>query len=62
MNNLGWGGEAFHKLAAYSEFAISMVSFYGVAATVLNTHFGYAVLPIGAPFGSMHRKSMALKK
>jgi hypothetical protein len=62
MNNLGWGGEAFHKLAAFSELGISMVSFYGVAATVLNTHFGYAVLPVGSPFGSMHRKSLALKK
>ncbi|PKM77260.1 MAG: hypothetical protein CVU90_08110 [Firmicutes bacterium HGW-Firmicutes-15] len=61
MNNLV-GGHGWHLLAAYSEILISIVSFYGVAATVLNTHFGYSVLPIGAPFGSMHRKSVALKK
>jgi len=61
MNNL-CGGESWHMLAAYSEMAISIVSFYGSAATVLNTHYGFSVLPIGAPFGSLHRKAMALKK
>lgn len=50
MNNLT-GGEAWHELAAYSEFLVSVFSFYGSAAAVLNTHYGYTVLPIGAPFG-----------
>ncbi len=61
MSTLGWGGEIWHELAAYSEFAIAMMSFYGSAATLLNTHYGYSVLPIGTPFGPWHRKAMALK-
>ena len=51
MSTLGWGGEAWHVLAAYAELGIAIFSFYGSAATVLNTHYGYTVLPIGAPFG-----------
>ena len=30
---------ATHMLAAYSELAIAIVSFYGCGAAVLNTHF-----------------------
>jgi hypothetical protein len=40
-----------HNLAAYSELCISLLSFYGSAAAVLNTHFGKVVLPVGKPFG-----------
>ncbi|MBS4537126.1 acetate uptake transporter [Clostridium sp. D2Q-11] len=40
-----------HKLAAFSELAIAIVSFYGSAASVLNVHFGKEFLPIGKPFG-----------
>lgn len=40
-----------HKLAAYSELLIAIVSFYGSAASVLNTHFGRTFLPVGKPFG-----------
>ncbi|WP_346885828.1 acetate uptake transporter [Clostridium sp. UBA4395] len=40
-----------HMLAAYSELAIALVSFYGSAAAVLNTHFGRVFLPVGKPFG-----------
>jgi succinate-acetate transporter protein len=43
--------EATHSLAAYSEFLISMVSFYGCAATVLNPHLGRVFLPVGKPLG-----------
>lgn len=50
MNNLT-GVEVWHELAAYSEILISLFSFYGSAAALLNTHYGYNVLPIGAPFG-----------
>ena len=62
MSTLGWGGEVWHQLAAYSELGISIFSFYLSGAAVLNTHYGYPVLPVGAPFGSMYRKSQALKK
>lgn len=41
----------FHKLAAYSEFIIALLSFYGSGAAVLNVHFGRVFLPIGKPFG-----------
>jgi succinate-acetate transporter protein len=43
--------EPMHKLAAISELMISILSFYGSAACVLNTHFGKVVLPVGKPFG-----------
>lgn len=43
--------EFTHNLAAYSEMLISLVSFYGSAASVLNPHFGREFLPVGRPFG-----------
>jgi succinate-acetate transporter protein len=51
MNTLGWGGEFWHQLAAWSELIIALLSFYGSAANVLNTHTGAVVLPVGKPFG-----------
>jgi len=39
-----------HWLAAFSELFISLVSFYASAASVLNTHYGKIVLPVGKPF------------
>lgn len=39
--------ELAHELAAYSEFLISMVSFYGSGAIIVNAAFGKEVLPIG---------------
>jgi len=51
MNTLGLGGEFWHKLAAWSELGIAIVSFYASAASVLNTHCGTTVLPVGTPFG-----------
>ncbi len=43
--------EFSHKLAAYSELLVALLSFYGSAASVLNTHFERQFLPIGKPFG-----------
>lgn len=40
-----------HALAAWSELIISLLSFYGSAGVVLNTHFGKQFLPLGKPFG-----------
>jgi len=51
LSSFGIYPEYTHKLAAYSELSISMVSFYGSAATVLNTHFGRQFLPVGKPLG-----------
>jgi len=61
MNTLGWGGEPFHMLAAYAELGIAIVSFYGSAATVLNTHYGITVLPLGSPFGPWTKAAQAAK-
>lgn len=41
----------FHKLAAFAELSIAVLSFYGSGANVLNNHFGRQFLPIGKPFG-----------
>lgn len=46
----GWFSGA-HTLAAWSELIISLLSFYGSAATLLNHHFGKQFLPLGKPFG-----------
>ena len=39
--------ELGHWLAAFAELFISLFSFYGSAASVLNTHYGKTVLPVG---------------
>lgn len=46
----GWFSFA-HSLAAWSELVISLLSFYGSAAVLLNHHFGKQFLPLGKPFG-----------
>lgn len=51
LDSFGIMGEFPHKLAAYSELIISLLSFYGSGASVLNTHFGKEFLPVGKPFG-----------
>ncbi|QGU94878.1 hypothetical protein GOM49_06980 [Clostridium bovifaecis] len=47
----GIAPEFSRMLAGTSEIVISMVGFYGSAATVLNPHFGREFLPVGKPFG-----------
>ncbi|MCL6570792.1 MAG: acetate uptake transporter [Bacillus sp. (in: Bacteria)] len=51
FSTLGILPEVMHKLAAVSELLIAIFSFYGSAASVLNTHFGKVTLPVGKPFG-----------
>lgn len=51
LNSFGIMPEFTHKLGAYTELIISMIGFYGSAASVLNTHFGKTFLPVGKPFG-----------
>lgn len=51
LNSFGIVAEASHQLAAVSELLIALFSFYGSAASVLNTHFGKKFLPVGKPFG-----------
>ncbi|WP_191565748.1 acetate uptake transporter [Metabacillus idriensis] len=51
LSSFGIMHEATHMLAAVSEMLIALLSFYGSAAAVLNSHFGRVFLPIGKPFG-----------
>lgn len=51
MDSFGLMKGFSHELAAYAELLISLVSFYGSAAAVLNPHFGREFLPVGKPFG-----------
>jgi len=40
-----------HSLAGWTELIISLISFYGSAAVVLNNHFNKPFLPVGKPCG-----------
>ncbi len=51
LSTFGIAASFFHAVAAWSELGIALVSFYGSAAVVLNTHLGHTVLPAGKPFG-----------
>ncbi|WP_069874666.1 GPR1/FUN34/YaaH family transporter [Fusibacter sp. 3D3] len=46
-----WGIEIGHEIAAWSEFFIALVGFYGSGANVLNHTFGREFLPVGKPLG-----------
>ncbi len=50
-STLGFMPHFFHQLAAFAELAISIVSFYGVGANVLNATFEREFLPLGKPMG-----------
>jgi len=54
--------EFSHKFAAFSELLIALLSFYGSAAAVLNTHFGQVVLPVGKPFGIFKKQTRSSRK
>ncbi len=43
-------GHIWHSAAAYSELAISLVTFYVLAAKYLNSFFGKTIVPVGSPF------------
>ena len=51
LTTFGIAEHASHQFAAYSELLVSIASFYGSAAAVLNPHFGRVFLPVGKPFG-----------
>ncbi|MBM7542315.1 acetate uptake transporter [Amphibacillus cookii] len=51
LSSFGIMYDVTHMLAAVAELIIALLSFYGSAAAVLNTHFGKTVLPVGKPFG-----------
>lgn len=43
-------GDAWHTIAAYTEFAISMLGFYMCGGAMLNKFYGREILPQGKPF------------
>lgn len=43
-------GHIWHSVAAYSELAISIVTFYTLSAKYLSGYFGKQILPVGTPF------------
>jgi len=45
-------GDLWHSVAAYSELAISLLTFYVLAAKYLNSFFGREILRTGKPFCS----------
>ncbi|WP_113926907.1 GPR1/FUN34/YaaH family transporter [Bacillus sp. P14.5] len=55
LSSFGIFHDATHMLAAVAEMCIALLSFYGSAAIVLNTHFGRVFLPIGKPFGILKK-------
>ncbi len=51
LSTLGIQEHLFHNIAAIAELLIALVSFYGVAANVLNATFQREFLPLGKPLG-----------
>ena len=43
-------GAYWHSLAAYSEILISVLSFYGSGAALVNKSYGRIILPTGKPW------------
>ncbi len=42
-------GHIWHAVAAYSELAISLLTFYVLASKYLNSFFGKNIVPVGSP-------------
>ncbi|GKU77843.1 acetate uptake transporter [Paenibacillus sp. L3-i20] len=51
LNAFGIAADSMKMLAGIAELCIALLSFYGAAAAVLNTHFEREFLPVGKPFG-----------
>ncbi len=49
FSTFGIAKEFFHGMAAYSELLISLMSFYGSGAIIINTQHGREILPLGKP-------------
>lgn len=50
LSTLGMFEPSSKIMGGVAELVISILSFYGSAASVLNNHFGKVVLPVGSPF------------
>jgi succinate-acetate transporter protein len=55
LSILGINPGLFSPLAAWSELLISLLGFYTAGAIFLNSYFGRTLLPLGKPFGFIHK-------
>ena len=55
-STLGFMPEVMHKIAAWSELIISILSFYLSGANICNAQFGYEFLWIGKPINYFKKK------
>lgn len=55
-------GEISHKLAAWSEFLISLLGFYAAGAVFLNSYFGRVLLPLGKPLGLIRKGPVVVEE
>lgn len=55
LSVLGIQPDLCKMLAAYSEFAISLLGFYAAGAVFLNSYFGRTLLPLGKPLGLIRK-------
>ncbi len=51
LNSFGIMVHEMKLMAGIAEILISMVAFYGSAASIFKVHFGYELLPVGKPLG-----------
>lgn len=51
LDTFGIGGEWAHSMAAWAEFIISLLGFYGAGALLVNRVIGKVVFPMGKGFG-----------
>ncbi len=50
LSTFGVMEHSMHMLAAYSEMAIAILSFYGSASVIFQSQFGKNILPLGSAF------------
>lgn len=55
LSILGINPGLFSVLAAWSELLISLLGFYTAGAIFLNSYFGRTLVPLGKPFGFIHK-------
>ncbi|MGL4722800.1 MAG: acetate uptake transporter [Desulfovibrionaceae bacterium] len=55
LTTFGIATHLSHQLAGFSELFISILSFYGAAAVIINTQFKREYLPVGKAFGIFTR-------
>ena len=58
LNSFEIAPHATHRFSGIAELCISLLSFYGSAASILNIHFGRTFLPVGKPLGIFRKASV----